>query len=514
MLPEIPYREPVAEPEPDLAQPIDDIRSVGELLVDADRLSRSLLLDVSGHDADALLRAWPHLVQATGKFWAALPAGHPAARQKTAAASATLERVSAWAATARRDMATSKWPTRGPSDIRIQEITHNLDRARTLVDAFSSELVLHRPLVQLDLDAARARALHVLYLSTHAVGVALIEHARGRATKPTRAEQVHMARGTRGLIMVGPAIVWSHRLAAAERSIGGHLSAGRYAGAISHTQPGDRGGLPRLAAALARFDVQAHRTLAGNAGVGDVIAITRTHHSFIGVASTLVEAGAATAALPQAQDTARIQTALTAAGAAWATLASRWTEFATPGIRVNPELRTSTAELRAACREVIDDNDHRAMPEVIAARVDLESAAAILARYLEAGADLAEATKIPLRDRADINAPVRTLVRRIEADLDAGRLSQSHAHVRDGLLARATRTNPAVSVPQVVRSQVTNLATAAGRSCLAAARSIADVDPVQEWTRPDQPAQAPARSARSPETSPKARTESISSSVR
>ena len=53
--------------------PAHDRRTPAELLAEADQLARLLLLDVSGHAAPAMLRAFPTLVEAAAQLWSVLP---------------------------------------------------------------------------------------------------------------------------------------------------------------------------------------------------------------------------------------------------------------------------------------------------------------------------------------------------------------------------------------------------------------------------------------------------------
>ena len=46
-----------------------DERSVGELLLDAEFISRQILMDVTGEDAPAMLRTWGEVVQSAAELW-------------------------------------------------------------------------------------------------------------------------------------------------------------------------------------------------------------------------------------------------------------------------------------------------------------------------------------------------------------------------------------------------------------------------------------------------------------
>ena len=56
-----------------LVHTLKESRTVGEMLHDADHLSRQLLFNVTGDDAGPLLRSWPALVDAGSQLWEALP---------------------------------------------------------------------------------------------------------------------------------------------------------------------------------------------------------------------------------------------------------------------------------------------------------------------------------------------------------------------------------------------------------------------------------------------------------
>ena len=59
---------------------------------------------------------------------------------------------------------------------------------------YRSEIAPHEPRVQKDLEAARTRVVHTLYIATHGVVVTLNEDGRQRASDPTRTEAIRAAR--------------------------------------------------------------------------------------------------------------------------------------------------------------------------------------------------------------------------------------------------------------------------------------------------------------------------------
>jgi hypothetical protein len=154
-----PKHAPIAALEPVAA----DLRSVGELLVDADHHARTLLLDADAEAAPALLRAWGSTVRAAAALWEAFPQVKGSAIPDTD----PFPRVREITRSVDADLATSRWPGTGPGtgtgDHRMHAISGNLTRARELVDKYGGELQPHLPRVHKDLEAARTRVVHTLY---------------------------------------------------------------------------------------------------------------------------------------------------------------------------------------------------------------------------------------------------------------------------------------------------------------------------------------------------------------
>lgn len=193
-----------------------DKRSVGELIVANDALARSLLGGAVDHlDARPLMRSWPDLASAANQLWDAMPErpGTPlydahAVREVTRMASGVAK--SMWQKDGR-----SLYPSAGPGDARLDEMTANFDRAAQLVESAVQRdgLTVHRQPEGADLEAAQTRTLHALYVATHGVGMAL------------RDEERHVARPEvqRQLVSKGlPETVAGlrERFASAEREIG------------------------------------------------------------------------------------------------------------------------------------------------------------------------------------------------------------------------------------------------------------------------------------------------------
>ena len=460
-----PKHAPITAPEP-----IRDLRSVGELLLDADHLARTLLLDAEAQDAPGLLRSWADTVAVAADLVNTL-----AGREYAAADSQrVVERVSGLAASVSADLATARWPGAGSGDHRMRAISGNLGRARELVDKYGAEIQPHVPQVANDLKAARTRVVHTLYIATHGVVVALNRDGRQRATDPTptatpRAGTV----SSRGRYEVGPGVRWADRLGVAERALGSYLTPGRYADALANEQSAPIVGLPRLRDALAQFDIQAHRTLVDAPNAGNMVLTTRTQGMFLGAALALARAADETGQLePSDTDSTRLRHGVNAAGEAWMGLARRWRDLMPQGARLDPALGAAAAQLRAACRELTRDGDHLAPAAAIAQRVDLRQTLPVIAHYLDAAAELAEATRPALRDPGLV-APIRAVVRRLAQDSEDC-LYPDTVFVPDAdLVSMAARGNPPIPLPERLRDALDAAASKAARASAAAATGAA-----------------------------------------
>ncbi len=194
-----------------------DQRSVGELLFDADRQARVLLMDVSQHDAGPLLHAWPDLVRAANDMWRAMPKPRPASITTTYDANC-LDRLDAISDAIRRRLLVKRWPGAADPDRRFEEMTRTLFRAADLTARFAQD----GPLTAAgrdDVESARGRLIHATYLATHAVSVALLElgrtlHADAETTpRPLTAPSAAIP------YAVAPTTEWLRRIGAAETSL-------------------------------------------------------------------------------------------------------------------------------------------------------------------------------------------------------------------------------------------------------------------------------------------------------
>ena len=389
-----------------------DVRSVGEMLFDVDHLARQLLMDVAGDDAGPLLRGWPTMVAAAEDLWAALPGRRPGSDERDR----PITSLSAQAATIETSLAGRKaWPGQGPIDPRTTQMAETLLSAAALVRRYGAEIPHERSDAHRDLEAARTRIMHGLYLGAHAVSVALHQNGRDRVNDARAAgRRVHLVQH-HSPYAIAPTGVWVDRMAACETTARSYL-AGRFAQALAGEaiRPVDDPG--RLAQALANWDIRSHRALAGNPTPANILLITRTQGLISGAGMVLVDA-AATAGLLEPSD--RLTPSIAQAGRSWSNLASRWGDLAPPGARLDTPLARAAAEVRAAFRQVTHNATTLAAPEAIATRAGLEQATLAALRAIEAGSELAHVVA-EKADAPNLTGPARALSRRAHDDIEAG----------------------------------------------------------------------------------------------
>lgn len=389
-----------------------DVRSVGEMLFDVDYLARQLLMDVGGDDAGTLLRSWPTMVAAAEDLWGSLPGRRPGVDERDR----PIASLSAQAATIEASLFGRKaWPGQGPTNPRVDQMSQTLFNAAALVRRYGADIPHEQPEAHRDLEAARTRIMHGLYLTAHAITVALHDNGRDRVNDARESgRRVHLAQH-HSPYAVAPTGVWVDRMAACENTARSYLS-DRFAQALAGEaiRPVDDPG--RLAQALANWDIQSHRALARHLEPSNILLITRTQSLIAGASMVLVDA-AATAGILEPSD--RLVPAIADAGRSWSNLASRWGDLAPPGARLEEPLARAAAEVRAAYRQITHDTTTLATPEVIATRPGLPQAVTATILAMEAGSELAHVVG-EKADAPDLIGPARALSRRAHNDVESG----------------------------------------------------------------------------------------------
>src|SRR5665811_838163 len=425
-----------------------DQRSVGELLLDADFTTRQLLMDVTGQDAPAMLRTWGEVVQSASELWATLP--QPFRGTTSPIDGVTIARLESMSQLMHRDQVRRGWPGDGPPDERLLHVAETLTRAADLIDRRGGHIGPTDPAVRADLDAARMRIMHTLYVGAHSVGVAAGQHVRdvelstrGKSDRESRA----VPRGRDAI----------NRLAAFEQLAGAYVG-NQFARAAQGEHVHGPYGTERLQQALICWDIQAHRTLAATPTPANMLLASRTQAGIATAAAAILHAGARTRHVDAHAYEHRLEPTLDASQQAWTQVATRWAEMTTPASRTDLDLVHAAGEVRAAVREVAHDKTTWARPEVMAGRVDLGEAAEYLQQALSTAVDLACVIRDVAAQDANLTGPARAMSHRANADIertaDCGHRGKDVVWVSSGDVF-ANRT---VTIPEPVRAGLVDAA--------------------------------------------------------
>ncbi|TQM63785.1 hypothetical protein FBY41_0137 [Humibacillus xanthopallidus] len=380
-------------------------RSVGELLLDCDLLVRDVLMDTPLMDGRVMVRTWGEVVEAAADLWRAFPESSASANEfeRRDPDQVLMEQLQTMNASLMKAARRRQWPGEGPGDDRLLRVCENLTTAAGLLPRRRTDVRPMRPEVRSDLDAAKARLVHVLYVGAHGVQVALNRDLRYLAAMPASKRAALPAESMKRTVEA------RDRMAAFEQLAGSYVW-GTFPAALH----GEHKPLPepdRLRQALATWDIQAHRALAGaiTAATMTLIAQTQAHTAF--ASQTLLRAGAETGSIEPGQYRTRLAPALESAQASWVGLATAWGQLAPSGGRgLERDLVTAANEIRAATLEIIHEGTGVASVETLAARVDLKQVAQTLQFGLATSTDLAyallEATADPhvLASARSVNA--------------------------------------------------------------------------------------------------------------
>lgn len=391
-----------------------DIRSVGEMLADVDHQARLLLLDVDGDNAGNLVRGWPALVAAAGELWSALPRTSYADELHDR----PMERLVAHAANIDNSLAVG-WPGRGAPDPRLAHMAETLQAAGRLVRRYGPEISGRGAALRQDLQAARSRTMHALYVAAHAGSVGLHAHGHDRYLEARRAGRKISLSTVHSPYVVAPTATWVGRFSTAEAIAGRYLAGGLAAGVAGEARPpaADHNRVPR---ALAGWDIQAHRSLAARSSATDNVIVCRTQALIAGVALLFVGADSHNRETDRADaGDDRPTRSLDALGRAWSNLASRWDDLPAPTDRPNPQLLRVSAELRAAYRELTQDATTTFPPHVIAQHSGLACALTPTLAAIESAPEIADVLA-EKANQPDLVGRARALSHRAHNDIEAG----------------------------------------------------------------------------------------------
>ncbi|MDN5899593.1 MAG: hypothetical protein L0H74_05940 [Brachybacterium sp.] len=387
------------------------------MLFDVDHQARQLLMDVEADDAGPMLRGWSPMVTAAEELWAALPRVHAPGMGPEE----PMRRLSAHAKTIEISLNghTTAY-SRGPVDTRMTQMAQTLHSAATLISRYGQPPV--KAEAYRDLEAARSRVMHGLYITSHAISVAL--HSDGRNRFQDSVEQGRPLPVARhhSPYAVAPTGTWLTRISSCERAAGDYFKGG-----LSDSLGGEA--VPpmstpnRLERALAHWDIQAHRSLANDPTAMDIAVACRTEGLIAG--ASLVLTAAASEATEEVTGE-RFGAAVEQSGQAWSNLANRWHELTSPDMKPDLELLHAAADVRAAYRELTHNHTTLATPQEIASRPGLDAAVRATRDAFHASADLAHV----VAERgagSHLTGAAWVLARRVRDDVESGMATPERA---------------------------------------------------------------------------------------
>ncbi|MER7070579.1 hypothetical protein [Terrabacter sp. NPDC000476] len=434
---------------------------MGELLLDSDLLLREMLMDTHLMDGRVMVRTWGEVVEAAADLWRAFPQPSPRAGQSAHldAGQVLMEQLQTMNNNLMKAGRGHRWPGTGPGDNRLLTVCENLTTAAALLPRRRTDVRPMRPEVAADLDAAKARLMHVLYIGAHGVQIALNRDLRQPTAMPATRRAPLPAESLKRTAEA------RDRIAAFEQLAGSYVAA-TFPTALhgEHKPPPEP---DRLRQALATWDIQAHRALSGDplAGTIALIAQTQAHAAF--ASQILLRAGAVLGAIGHGDYRTRLAPALESAQASWVGLATVWAELAPHrGRRHSDDLIHAASDIRAATRQIIYDSSGAASIEVLAATVDLKKVSRTLQLGLTTAADLAYALRESSTDPNVLGAAraVNAMAMTLEASGPYGNASTTSwvrpvDHLHD-------RTVP---LPDIVRKSLIRAADRAVEGAKAAA---------------------------------------------
>ena len=418
-----------------------DARSVGELLLDAEHLSRQLLLEVTGERAESLIWTWGEVVEAAGQLWDAIPSPAPGA---TADPMQRLQHVSR---SAQRQIRGDR-RTAPPADTQLDQIASTFIWATDLVASHAVPPVSEA--ARADVEAARLRIMHTLYVATHGVIVAVREHLEDLRQQAHEDNVAHRGEPL-GAVLAQQRI---SRLGVVERLAGACVD-GHYVKALAgEATPAPALGHQRLADALTGWDIQLHRTLAVHQDAQTLSIVSRTQADVATATAVLLGAAASTGHLA-AEDYQRLSLALAGSQRAWMQAGIRWADLIELGKQpLDPKLFSAANELRAAAREITHDRTSWAEPNLIAQRVDLYALLPGLGQSLAAAPAAAAACR-EAAVQPVLQGPARPMAARIRAQLNRDEDNAGPTAVENPTAAispAAIASNRVVAAPQPLRN--------------------------------------------------------------
>ena len=366
-----------------------DERTVGDLLLDADIAARELLWDAPPDTAKSKARSWGEVVESAADLWSSFP-------DRTG--NRSMERIYKLTIGMHLNQQRTGWPGAGDGDPHLDRVVESLSRAADMISARRHPTAPLSEPGHLDSEAARTRIMHVVYVASHGVGQALWQYNRDLRRvldAKLRLEPGQSAHQSLDLLV---------RVGTAEQLAASYLQ-GRWPAGLTgqHRDPVEP---DRLEEAVARWDVQARRTLAASPTAADVLFTVKVERDLALTGGRIVAAAAQVGAVDADQHAQRLQPALGSLDEAWARLGGDLEQIAGRARRVDPELLHCGAELRASLREITADLGGHAEPTTMAQRADLRAASLDVQLGLVAAVDLGYVLRDAVTD-PELTAPAR-----------------------------------------------------------------------------------------------------------
>jgi hypothetical protein len=340
----------------------------------------------------------------------------------------------------------------------LERVAYNLSRAAVLVERHGRDVQPTTSETRADISAAQARVMHTLYVVAHGTSVAVsgyanaLQHqldtaARRKASRSDRPQQrdISAARAMRDRLDVFEQLAGTY--------IAVHPVTLAALGEVAVPAVATR-----LDSALARWDIQAHRTLASHSSPADLGRVTRVQ-ALIATATAVFTEATAQQGKAEPEVLQRLTRALDASQVAWTKAANRWSELTAPGSRPDPALVHAASEIRAAIAATAHTHTGWASPDQLAARVDLGKTVETLRLGMASAVDLAHLIREVAAVGQSVTAPARALAPRVRAEAEAAHDQGVTPHEgRTWVTPAQMASNQWVSLPESVRRGLVNLA--------------------------------------------------------
>ena len=272
------------------------------------------------------------------------------------------------------------------------------------------------------------------------------------------------------------------RFDAVEQLAAGFLAVQRFDAA---DQPATGRGRPamRLEAALAAWELQAHRTLANQPGAADLVRVARVQ-ALLTTTTVVVSEAAAGRGEIDAGVIDRVTPALESVQLAWSRSARRWAELTTPASRTDPALVEAASQLRAAIRAAAANQTSWATPDEIAAWIDLPATVMTLHRSLVDSVELTNVAREIAADHPGLAAPARIIAMRAQGEAEVA-IEQGETRFEGvrWVTPQQIAANQPIPLPEPARRGLINTATEVAAATNQAVAAAADLKPTEPAPR-------------------------------